>query len=284
MVNSRIASSRVVVVDGIRTHYFDSGGEGPTVVLLHSGEFGACAETTWEFTLPALAERYRVVAPDWLGYGKTDKIHDFGGGTARRIWHMGRFLETLAIEEAAFVGSSMGGTVLARMAADQSCQWPIGAVVLSSGGGFVPFNEARRRLTEYDGSLEGMRAIVATMFHGSEWSSDEEFVARRHRLSLLPGAWEAVAASRLKSPAVERQDDMLGQPDKTPYESIRVPTLIVAGRNDVLRENGYAEDLQRRIPDAQLEVFDNCGHMPQIEQADLFNEKLLSFLKQAWPS
>jgi len=55
--------SRYVSVDGIRTHYLEAG-DGRPVVLLHSGEFGGCAEISWEFVLPKLAERYHVLAPD----------------------------------------------------------------------------------------------------------------------------------------------------------------------------------------------------------------------------
>ena len=47
-------NSRYINVDGIRTHYFEAG-KGPTVVFLHSGEFGGCAELSWEFNLPSFA-------------------------------------------------------------------------------------------------------------------------------------------------------------------------------------------------------------------------------------
>ena len=96
--------SRFVDVDGIRTHYLEAG-EGPIVVLLHSGEFGGAAEISWEFTLPALAEKFRVVAPDWLGFGRTDKVFDFANGRARVWRHMRRFPEVMAIDEADFIPS-----------------------------------------------------------------------------------------------------------------------------------------------------------------------------------
>src|SRR6266478_2737493 len=109
----RVHRSYFVEVDGIRTHYLESG-EGQPVVLLHSGEFGGCAELSWEFTIPKLAERYRVVAPDWLGFGETDKLYDFGGGQARLIKHMRRFIEIMNLDEADFVGNSMGGSIFAN--------------------------------------------------------------------------------------------------------------------------------------------------------------------------
>ena len=61
--------SKFILVEGMRTHYFE-GGRGFPMVLLHSGEFGASAELSWEFTLPALSQHFHVVAPDWLGFGQ----------------------------------------------------------------------------------------------------------------------------------------------------------------------------------------------------------------------
>ena len=75
----RVHRSCFVEVDGIRTHYLEAGGGDP-VVLLHSGEFGGCAELSWEYMIPHLAPHFRVIAPDWLGFGGTAKIHDFEAG------------------------------------------------------------------------------------------------------------------------------------------------------------------------------------------------------------
>ena len=77
--------SRYVNVDGVKTHYLE-GGDGPTVVLWHSGEFGGAAELSWEFLMPVLAKHFHVVAPDWLGFGRTDKVYDFAGGPSPRVW------------------------------------------------------------------------------------------------------------------------------------------------------------------------------------------------------
>jgi 2-hydroxymuconate-semialdehyde hydrolase len=67
--------SRFLVVDGICAHYLDAGA-GETVFLRHSGAYGTSAELSSRRSIPALAERCRVVAPDWLGFGLTGKAHD----------------------------------------------------------------------------------------------------------------------------------------------------------------------------------------------------------------
>lgn len=267
--------NRYISVDDIRTHYLEAG-EGRTVVLLHSGEFGACAELSWEFVLPKLAERYHVLAPDWLGFGRTDKVHDFTLGQVRRLMHLRRFLDLLYVEDAYFVGNSMGGSLFSRGLSADPDGWPVRALALVSAGGFSPDNEHRRVLLNYDCTHEAMRAIVHAMFHDPRWPADEAYVERRYQLSLIPGAWECTAAARFKSPAVAERE-RFGQPDSTPYGNINAPVLIVAGGNDKLRLPGYAHELAAKFKNAELHVLDNCGHCPNIERADEANRLLLDF-------
>lgn len=268
--------SRFIDVGGIRTHYLEAG-EGPTVILLHSGEFGGCAELSWEHNIPALARRFHVVAPDWLGFGKTDKLYDFAQGHRRMLTHMVRFLETLGIAEADFIGNSMGGSFLCRVAASDQPIFPIRRMVLASGGGFAPDNPARRALLEYDCTRDAMRAILQAVFHDPAWAQDESYIERRHALTLEPGVWECAAAARFRSPAMAPPKEF-GKADDTAYEKVSVPTLIVAGANDQLRLPGYADELHKRIVGSQLLVFDNCGHCPNIERADDFNTAVIDFL------
>lgn len=271
--------SRFVDVDGVRTHYLEAG-EGPVVVLLHSGEFGGAAEISWEFTLPALAERFRVVAPDWLGFGRTDKVFDFANGRARVYRHMRRFLEVMAIDHADFIGNSMGGSNLVRVAATRPVIFPIRSMVLCSGGGSTPETNERKTLLAYDGTPDAMAALLNAMLHDPKWGGDAGYVARRQEMATMPGAWECAAAARFKSPAAALKDSGFGAADATKYENISVPTLIVAGAEDRLREPGYAQDLGVRIPDCEVHVLDACGHCPNIERADDFNRLTIQFLEK----
>ncbi|MDF3313176.1 alpha/beta hydrolase [Rhodococcus sp. T2V] len=267
--------SRYVDVGGIRTHYFDVGS-GPIVVLLHSGEFGASAELSWEHNIPTLAERFRVIAPDWLGFGGTDKLRDFVAGSDRMLRHLAAFLRTIAIDRAAFVGTSFGGTSLVKEAARPDCRLPISRMAIISGGGFMPYNEDRRALVDYDGTPDGMRRILRALFHDERWIDDEDYVARRVAASLEPGAWEAVASARLKPPSAKPPMNF-GQEDTTSYERIRVPTLALAGANDRLREPGY-EKVLHRIPDVEVHVIADAGHLVNIEKSAVVNDHLLRFL------
>jgi pimeloyl-ACP methyl ester carboxylesterase len=267
--------SRYLDVGGIRTHYLDAG-DGPPVVLLHSGEFGGSAELCWEFNIGPLARDFRVIAPDWLGFGGTDKLRDFVSGSDRMIRHMSAFLQSMAIEQADFAGASMGATMLLREAARPGCRFPIRRLIVASGGGFVPDNEERRRLLSYDGTPEAMRAILRANFHDPAWAQDDAYVKRRVEASLAPGAWEAIAAARLKPPTVPPRSDF-GQPDTIAYERIPYPTLAVAGAEDKLRLPGYHEALGR-IRDSRIVVLAEAGHLLNIEKAGEFNGLVRQFL------
>ncbi len=272
------AASRYVVIDGIRTHYLEAG-DGPTLLLLHGGAPGDCAEASWERNIDALATRHRVIAPDWTGYGGTDKVRDLADPLGRMVRHLARFTEVLDLGRTAAAGLSMGGTLLVR---DQASAQPLLAVdrmVLVSGGGFSPDNAARRGLRGYDGSLAAMRQVIAAVFHDPSFAADEEFVRRRHGWSVLPGAWEFAASLGLRAPAApDPPPAPFGRADATPYERVAAPTLVTAGAHDPLREAGWADELAARLPQGRALVFDGSGHCPNLEESDAWNRAALDFL------
>jgi len=281
---SDIAASRYVVVDGIRTHYWEAG-DGLPVVLLHAGGYGENAWNSWHRNIAALAEAgHRVIAPDWLGFGKTDKLRDFAKGNARMLDHMIRFFSVMGFDDRELhpdgvdaIGLSMGGTFLVKaMATDVADPFPVRRMVLVSGGGFSPLNESRTILQEYDGSFEQMRLQLQQVIHAPLWD-DDEFVKMYHEASLEPGQWEFVSAPRLRAPFAPSRGDF-GNVDDTPYELVSVPTLMTAGAQDNLREPGYAVGIGDKMPDCEVTVFDPCGHCPNVERADEWNALVVDFL------
>jgi 2-hydroxymuconate-semialdehyde hydrolase len=267
--------SKYVLADGTLTHYLEAGS-GPPLILLHSGEFGGCAELSWEHNIEALASHFHVYAPDWLGYGKSEKLFDFKDMWGRRIRHIADFLRTLCIDRAHFVGNSMGGTILFMVAAMDRPAWPLNRIVIVSGGGTIPENAARDILNTYDCSLDHMRRLIGAMFADPAICNDAAYIRRRHEISLEPGAWECTAAMRFRPPS--RPPSGLTRP--TDYPNVKAPTLIIAGSKDQLRDPGYAAALQRQVPGSQLVLFENAGHCPQIEDPKRFNQVALHFLLQ----
>ncbi|ORW71822.1 alpha/beta fold hydrolase [Mycobacterium saskatchewanense] len=261
-------------VDGLATSYLEAG-QGEPVVLLHGGEFGADAQLGWERTIAALAGKYRVLAPDQLGFGESAKVIDFVDGRGMRIRHVARFCELLDIGSAHFVGNSMGAINLLTDATSDAPLLPIRSLVAICGGGEIQQNRHFEALQQYDATFEGMRRVVEALFYDSTYAVDDDYVRRRYESSTAPGAWEAVAAARFRRPGAT--------PSATPssrrhYERIRVPTLIVEGGGDKLLPAGWAGRIAERVGGARSVVVDHAGHCPQIERPAEVNGLLLEFL------
>ncbi|MBF6341432.1 alpha/beta hydrolase [Nocardia abscessus] len=271
-----IAQRRTVVVDGSTTAYLEAGS-GEPVVLLHGGEFGVCAELGWEHTIDALARRYRVVAPDMLGFGGSAKVIDFNDGRGLRIRHIARFLAVLGIESAHFIGNSMGAINLLVDATSTAPKLPMRSLVAICGGGEIQRNEHMQALYDYDATLPGMRAIVRALFYAESFPADEAYVRRRYESSIAPGAWEALAAARFRRPGAEAPP---APSSKRPYERIHVPALVVEGARDKLLPAGWSAQIAEQIPDGRAVVVPDAGHCPQIEQPEVVNDLLLTFLRE----
>ncbi|OBJ30515.1 MULTISPECIES: alpha/beta fold hydrolase [Mycolicibacter] len=270
-----LITRKTVVVDGLSTSYLESGDPfAPALVLLHGGEFGAGAEIGWEHTIPALAERYRVLAPDLLGFGESAKVLDFNDGRGMRIRHVARFCATLGVESADFVGNSMGAIMLLVDTTSEAPLLPVRRLVAICGGGEIQQNEHMAALYDYDATVPAMRRIVAALFHDPAYPDDDDYVRRRYVSSIAPGAWEAVAAARFRRPGAETPPP--ASSDRA-YERISVPTLVIEGAGDKLLPPGWSAQIVDKIPGGRAVVVEGAGHCPQIEQAEQVNGLLLDF-------
>ncbi|MET0704993.1 MAG: alpha/beta hydrolase [Mycobacterium sp.] len=267
---------RTIAVDGLSTSYLEAG-QGQPVVLLHGGEFGASAEIGWEKTISALAEHYRVLAPDMLGYGGSAKVLDFVDGRGMRIRHLARFCEAVGVDAAYFVGNSMGAINLLVDATSDAPILPARALVTICGGGEIQSNRHTSALYDYDATLPAMRSIVAALFLDPAYPDDDDYVRRRHDSATAPGAWEAIAAARFRRPGAEPP---AAASSKRAYEMIAVPTLVVEGGGDKLLPTGWAAEMAAQIPGARSVVIADAGHCPQIERASAVNELLLAFFAE----
>lgn len=266
---------KTLLVEGLTTGYLEAG-QGDPIVLLHGGEFGISADIGWEHNIAPLAQHYRVLALDMLGFGESAKVIDFNDGRGMRIRHIARFCEAVGVEAAHFVGNSMGAVNLFVDATSASPLLPARSMTMICGGGEIQRNKHSAALYDYDATLPGMRRIVEALFFDPAFPDDDAYVARRYESSIAPGAWEALAAARFRRPGLE--------PPPLPsssraYDRIAVPTLVVEGAEDKLLPQGWAAEIAAQIPRGRSAVIGGAGHCPQIEQPDAVNELLLDFLK-----
>src|ERR1700751_3919664 len=103
---------------GIQTGYLESGAGDP-VVMLHGSGPGVSAMANWQHNIGALSQRFRVLAPDIVGFGATKRPDDIV--YSLRTWtdHVWAFLDAHDIEEAAIAGNSLGGWISLQMATDR---------------------------------------------------------------------------------------------------------------------------------------------------------------------
>jgi pimeloyl-ACP methyl ester carboxylesterase len=269
-----VTQRKTILVDGLTTGYLEAG-QGDPIILLHGGEFGVSADIGWERNIAALAEHYRVLALDMLGFGQSAKVIDFNDGRGMRIRHIAGFCDAVGVGAAHFIGNSMGAVNLFVDATSESPLLSARSLTMICGGGEIQRNEHSAALYDYDATAAGMRRIVEALFFDPAYADDEAYVARRYESSIAPGAWEALAAARFRRPGLD--------PPPMPssmraYERITVPTLVVEGAGDKLLADGWAAEIAAQIPGGRSAVIDDAGHCPQIEQPDAVNELLLDFL------
>ena len=165
-------SSHYVQVGQIRTHYLEAGvGRGPTVLLIHSGEFGGRAEFSWRYNIAQLGEHFHVYAPDLAGFGRTELVYSFSDPLGFRLKHIDAFIRTLCLGPVHLMGNSFGGGFCLQMATDP--RFEVASVIAVSGGGKAPDNDERKVLTGYTGDREQMREILRVCFYHERWWADD---------------------------------------------------------------------------------------------------------------
>ncbi len=265
---------RTLRVGGIETHYLEAG-EGPDLVLLHGGEYGASAEATWGPTIGKLAETFRVVSPDMLGYGRTAKIYSFSDPSGFRMTHLAQLMEVVGVGEAFFAGNSAGGGTLLRSAVRNPSPLKMKKMVTICGNAGVFKSESQADLEEYTPSMENMRKLLKLLFHDEKWLTPE-CVEARYADSIAPGAWEALSAARLKRPGLERGSTI--EAFVRGLSGVEVPLLIMSCDHDPLNQPDWDERLQRIVPGSRVYRFRDSAHEPQIEERDTFVEVVADFL------
>jgi pimeloyl-ACP methyl ester carboxylesterase len=245
------------------------------MVLLHGGEYGASAETTWKFNIGSLAKYFHVIAPDMLGYGFTDKIYSFSDPSGFRIRHIQRLLEVLGVSRAFFVGNSTGGGTLLRAAVMDPAPFKIDKMVSLCGNAGIFKTDSQSQLESYTPTMEEMEQLMSLLFHDKKWLS-HELVRERYETSLIPGSWETLAAARLRRPGRQSRANIEEFVKK--LSSLRIPLLIISCAHDSLNQRDWDVRLQKIIHGSEIHRFKDSAHEPQIEEAEEFNRVVTEFL------
>lgn len=260
-------TSKEVLVFGQKIHYVEAGS-GPTVILLHG--LGGSTQV-WQFNIAALAEKYHVVVPDQIGFGKSDKpLVNYRIRTY--VDFLDQFCKQLKIERATLIGNSMGGWIAAMFTAAFPDR--VDKLVLVDAAGYAPLKDFDTR-TIYGlnpTTREGMKVLVAKVFYNKAFQTDAAIdLAMAARLS----AGDGYTINSITE-SIIRGEDYVDNVVKT----IKRPTLIVWGREDGLLALADGERFNKDIAGSKLIVFDQCGHAPNVEKPGEFNAAVLKFLAE----
>jgi pimeloyl-ACP methyl ester carboxylesterase len=270
--------SRTTRIDGAVTHHLEGGpASAEKFVLIHDGGFGADGWATWAPVMPRLAERYHVFAPDMLGFGKTQKLYDFGqGARSQKIDHLAKWMKATGIDAAHVMGNSAGGSLVVFAA--MRGEWPIRKAI-SIGGTGGPYMRADTYgpLRDYVPDRQAMRLIVELMMSRRD-AVMEQSLEERYQKSLIRGHWENLSAPRLRppGPGPREEGDNKGFFDR--LAKTRVPVLLIAGSDDVLLERGWEKQLAAHIPNSQTLVVEGARHQPHFDAPEAVCNAIESFL------
>lgn len=250
---------------------FDDVGRGDCVVLIHGHPFD---RTLWAPQLAALADGFRVIAPDLRGFGRSPV-------TPHRVTmreyaaDIEELLDRLAIDRAAIVGLSMGGLVAMELAAFRPQRyWAIGLIATTMQ---PPTARDRAARLERAAAVErdGMAVLVDYMHTGLYGPACPPAVRARVD-AMMRAAPPAGAAAALRGRA-ER-------PDYRPLlADLDIPALVCAGSADPWSDDAVTAEITASLKRPQTVIIDGVGHLPNLEAETEFNAALDAFLRAHAP-
>lgn len=271
--------SQRIPAAGYMTYYYQSGADRQhTILLLHGSGPGVSAWSNWQFALPELGNSYRCIAPDLYGFGQSEHPQSPPSGTAQwlSLWlkQTVEVLDHLGLERVDLVGNSMGGGLALHLL--QRYPNRFNKVVLMGPVG-VQFP-----------ITEGLEQAWGFYRHPSQELLTRLVRGFVHDPASIGGNIEAIAQDRWKSVMTEDNrrsfeamfpGDLQAQLDAlvVPDDDLRAMphhVLITHGREDIYIPLENSFHLLKVIPQAQLHVFNYCGHWIQIERRTAFNHLL----------
>lgn len=265
-----------LVADGVTTTYLDIGSpKAPPIVLLHDGAFGSDARSCWSELIPTLIGRYRVIAPDLLGYGGSSKIYDFDlDARSLRLNSVIALCHRLDLDRAPFVGSSFGGSITLVGAASGRLPLTVGISISGTAGPYMN-QEVFHRMHDYVPSAES----AADLSHLLALSPDQAEIDRRLAASSNPSHRKALGAARIAlagdSSVPQRTT---ARPIASQLADIQSSFLFIAGAEDTLLDLGWEQKMAQLLPNASSTLIEHASHLVQVDQPELVASEIFNFI------
>ena len=255
-------------INGATLHYIEKG-IGQPLVLLHGFPLDS---RMWAAQIDELSSRWRVIAPDFRGFGRSPAGGAFTVPSLADDIHA--LLASLKAVPCVLAGLSMGGYV-AMNYAQKFAQTLRGLVLVDTkdAADSPEQRENRNRMIEVVRS-KGSPAIAEMMI--GKMLSPDTAEHRPAQVKALREMMEACPAQTIEHALAALRD----RPDMTEeLGKVSVATLIIVGDADAITPPGVAEAMKKRIAGSQLAVIKGAGHMSPMEQPSQVNRALRQFLE-----
>jgi len=266
VIVAKIVEEKFLQIDGHKIRYLESGNSKNTLVLIHG--LGASAER-WNQVIPLFADNFRVVVPDLIGFGYSDKpTADYTPNFFSEF--LEKFFTASNITRPNIIGSSLGGQISAEYASSHSQD--IEKLILVSPSGVMkqstPALDAYIMAALYPNELSAKNAFE--LMEGSGRDVEESIVNGFIERMQLPNAKLAFMSTIL---GLKNSESIT-----TKLQNISIPTLIIWGSTDPVIPITHADHFVSSIQDCRFYRMDGCGHTPYVQDPHTFSSKVLEFL------
>ncbi len=265
---------KTVLAGSIHTNLHDMGSGSP-VLLIHGSGPGVSAWANWRLSFPVLSQKFRVIAPDIVGFGFTERPAGISYTLDNWVKHALSLLDALGLDKVDLVGNSFGGALSLALAVRHPDRVKR-LVLMGSAGTSFKLTPALDEAWGYQPAIENMRRLLDSFAYDRSLVTDQ-LAKLRYEAAMRPGVQEAYAAM-FPAPRQRWIESLASPEDKVralPHE-----TLIIHGREDGVLPLSSSLKLHEMISRSQLHVFGRCGHWTQIEHAGRFNRLVLDFLSE----
>lgn len=267
------AIGKFITANGVETNYHDVG-KGHPMILLHGSGAGVTGWENWHGVMPALAKHFRVLVPDIIGFGFTERPE--GTKYSIKLWvqHLLGFMDALNIEKAILVGNSFGGALSLALAI-RNAHRVDRMILMGTPAGSFPQRASAARSWYYEPSLENMAELLRSFPKDPKFVTNE-MVRLRHEVTKLAGGMEAYRKLFPEPAEGGLVREVKGIPEED-LRTITTPILALHGRHDERVPLECGIRIAHECPNADLHIFANCGHWVQIEREREFIEQTLAF-------